>query len=157
MKKFLWIVPLFVVTFAISCTGGEDAADSEPEIEIPDSGISITDAWARPGRENGVTAVYMNVANGFAETDTLISLSSPVSGLVELHETYEREEGMMGMREAEEPIFPGKSAVVMRPGGLHIMLMQLQEVLNEGDSLELTLEFSLYGSETLTVPVRSPD
>lgn len=157
MKKNLWIVPLLIITIAISCTGGEDDSVSETDIEIPDSGILITDAWARPGRENGVTAVYMNVANGSAETDSLTALSSPVSGMVELHETYEREEGMMGMREAEEPIFPGKSAVEMRPGGLHIMLMQLQEELNEGDSLEITLEFSLHGSETLTVPVRSPD
>lgn len=156
MKKNLWIVPLLIIAIAISCTDGEDVSVSETDIEIPDSGISITDAWARPGRENGVTAVYMNVANGSAETDSLIALSSPVSGLAELHETYEREEGMMGMREVEEPIFLGESAVEMSPGGMHIMLMQLQEGLNEGDSLEITLEFSLNGSETLTVPVRSP-
>lgn len=157
MKKLSFIISVFLFLLAVSCTGDDQSADADPEIELPEQGIEITGAWARPGRQNGVTAVYMNVANGSAETDTLISLSSPVSGLVELHETYERENDMMGMREAEEPFIPGRSAVVMRPGGLHIMLMQLQNELNEGDSLELTLEFSLDGPKTLTVPVQSPN
>lgn len=157
MRKFIFIISAFSFLLAVSCSNDDQTADAEAEIELPEEGIEITGAWARPGRQNGVTAVYMNVANGSAETDTLVSLSSPVSGLVELHETYERENDMMGMREVEEPIFPGNSAVVMRPGGLHIMLMQLQQELNEGDSLELTVEFSLNGSKTLTVPVQSPN
>lgn len=160
MKKtyLLTITVLFLLYLYMGgCSGQQDTASGEPEVELPDEGIAITDAWARPGRVNGVTAVYLNAANGSAVDDTLVTLSSPQAGLVELHETFEREEGMMGMREVKEAIFPGSQVVSMKPGGLHIMLMQLQEELNEGDSVELTLQFARHGEETITVPVRSPD
>ena len=157
MKLFAIALSRFLFLFITSCSEERSSADTQPDVELPESGISITDAWARPGRVNGVTAVYLNVANGSAETDTLIAMSSPQAGLVELHETFEREEGMMGMREAEEPIFPGRSVVSMKPGGLHIMLMQLHEAINEGETLEITLEFALHGEETLRVPVQSPN
>lgn len=143
-----------VLLLVISCSS-EPTDPPAAEIILPDSGIEITNAWARPGRINGVSAIYMTVLNGSAETDTLISLSSTVAGLVELHETFELEDDMMGMREAEEPLFPGRSVVTLRPGGLHVMLMQLQEAINEGDEVELILNFALAGEVSVTAPVQS--
>ena len=140
----------------ISCNGDEVHTDVR-EFILPDDGIAIEGAWARPGRANGVTAVYLYALNGSAETDTLIALSSPTAGLTELHETFERGEGMMGMREAEEPYFPGRSVTGMEPGGLHIMLMQLREELREGDEVEVNLTFSNAGEIIVRAPVRAPD
>lgn len=141
----------FIVLLFVSCSN-----DSQSEQNVlPGSGIEITDAWARPARENGVTAVYFRASNGSEAADTLVALSSPVAGLAELHETYEREEGMMGMREAEDPVFPSMSTVVLQPGGKHIMLMQLNQPLSEGDEIDVTLEFAQAGEITLTVPVQS--
>lgn len=147
---------LLIATFflVISCNS-EPLEHEFAEIVLPDSGIEITNAWARPGRINGVSAIYMNVLNGSAETDTLISLYSSIAGLVELHETFELEDNMMGMREVEEPLFPGGSAVTMKPGGLHVMLMQLNDALNEGDEVNLILNFALAGEISLVVPVQS--
>lgn len=156
MKTSFIIIALSLLgslLFLASC----ESAETETPLILPESGIAIQDAWARPGRMNGVTAVYMHVLNGSAETDTLVAIDSPIAGLVELHETFDRGDGMMGMREAEEPFFPGESIVSMQPGGLHIMLMQLREALHEGDEVEVTLEFALGGEFTLTVPVQSPD
>ncbi|TVQ67302.1 MAG: copper chaperone PCu(A)C [Balneolaceae bacterium] len=155
MKSSLSLL-LFTLSF-ILFAGCQNPPEESAELILPESGIAIEDAWARPGRANGVTAVYMHVLNGSAETDTLVAISSPVAGLVELHETFDRGDGMMGMRESEEPFFPGESVVSMRPGGLHIMLMQLREALQEGDEVEVTLEFSIAGEMTLSVPVQSPD
>ena len=155
MNKYI-ITTLFAGLIIITSCSSEETA-SEQEFILPDEGIEIAEAWARPGRENGVSAVYMHVLNGSADTDTLVSLSSPSAGLVELHETFDRGEGMMGMRESEEPYFPGKSVVTMRPGGLHVMLMQLNEVLTEGAEVELNLVFSHAGEITVTAPVRSQD
>ena len=155
MNKYI-IATLFTGLFIITSCSSEETA-SEQEFILPDEGIEIAEAWARPGRENGVSAVYMHVLNGSADTDTLVSLSSPSAGLVELHETFDRGEGMMGMRESEEPYFPGKSVVTMRPGGLHVMLMQLNEVLTEGAEVELNLVFSQAGEITVTAPVQSPE
>lgn len=154
MKLASVTILITVFLIAISCSG-EPIDTPSVEITLPDNGIEIADAWARPGRINGVSAIYMHVLNGSAETDTLISLSSSVAGLVELHETYELEDDMMGMREAEEPLFPGRAIVTMKPGGLHVMLMQLHEALNVGDDVDLTLNFALAGEISVTVPVQS--
>ncbi len=155
MNKFIPLLFLAIILTTASCAQEETAG--EQEFVLPDDGIEIVDAWARPGRVNGVSAIYMHVLNGSADTDTLLALSSPSAGLVELHETFDRGEGMMGMRESEEPYFPGKSVVSMRPGGLHVMLMQLNEALNEGQEVELNLVFSGAGEISVTAPVRSRD
>lgn len=157
MKNNLVIVTLSLLGSLLLILPSCEPAETESALILPESGIDIQDAWARPGRANGVTAVYMHVLNGSAETDTLVAIDSPIAGLVELHETFDRGDGMMGMREAEEPFFPGESIVSMQPGGLHIMLMQLREALQEGDTVEVTLEFATAGSFTLNVPVQSPD
>ncbi|MCC5942218.1 MAG: copper chaperone PCu(A)C [Balneolaceae bacterium] len=158
MKLNLTIVSIITLTiFFFAGCSSERAEEPQVQFELPEDGIEIADPWARPGRDNGVSAIYMNVLNGSAETDTLIAFSSPVAGLVELHETFDRGDGMMGMRESEEPYFPARSVVSMRPGGLHVMLMQLNRPLSEGDEVELTLTFSGAGEMTITAPVRSPN
>ena len=157
MKSVLKYLPLLFISFLIvSCAAEESDQDGNIVYELPESGIAIENAWARPGRINGVSAVYLDLLNGSTESDTLIELSAPVAGLVELHETFDRGEGMMGMRQIEEPVFPGREVTVMKPGGLHIMLMQLNQPLNEGDEVTLTLNFALAGEITITAPVRAP-
>ncbi len=158
MNLFHLYIPSFLlIAFlsVISCNSEQNQTRTA-EYVLPDDGIAVEGAWARPGRENGVTAVYLNVLNGSAETDTLIALSSPIAGLTELHETFDRGDGMMGMREAEEPYFPGRGITSMEPGGLHIMLMQLKNALLEGDEVIVNLTFANAGEISVTAPVRSP-
>lgn len=155
-KSLIGIFFLLILGWIFSsCSSDSSEAQQQAvEAELPDNGISITEAWARPGRENGVSAIYFIVANGSAKTDTLLSISSPAAGLVELHETYELEGDMMGMRKSETPQFPGRSTTTLRPGGLHVMLMQLNRPLQEGDEIELSMVFSLAGEITISAPVR---
>jgi periplasmic copper chaperone A len=155
-KQILLTILLPVILLISSCSGGEEPAQAEREFTLPDDGIELVDAWARPGRENGVSAVYMHVLNGSADIDTLKALSSSVAGLVELHETYDRGDDMMGMREAEEPFFAPRSVTSMRPGGLHVMLMQLNRALTEGDEIDVTLTFARAGEITISAVVQSP-
>lgn len=160
MKTLLLPLTLLTLLFTFSSCSQEqsemETSNTETEIVLPESSFELADAWARPARENGVTAVYLNVLNGTDQPDTLLALSSTASGLVELHETYDRGDGMMGMREAEDPTFPANDAVQMVPGGKHIMLMQLNRELKEGDTVDLTLEFAGAGEITITAPVRAP-
>lgn len=160
MKTTLLPVTLLLLLLTVTACSqeqtSEESAGTETDIVLPDNSFELSDAWARPARENGVTAIYLNVLNGTDQPDTLVALSSTASGLVELHETYDRGDGMMGMREAEDPTFPANDFVQMVPGGKHIMLMQLNRELKEGDTVDLTLEFARAGELTVTAPVRSP-
>lgn len=152
VSSLILLTALFLLT--MSCSN-EQTESQAPGLDLPENGLEIVGAWARPGRLNGVTAIYMNVLNGSAEMDTLIGLSSTAAELVELHETYELADDMMGMREAENPVFPGRAVVTMQPGGLHVMLMQLNRALNEGDEVDLILNFAVAGEISLTAPVQS--
>jgi len=160
MKTLLLPITLLTLLCTLSACSQKQSdmeeSNTDTEIVLPENSFELSDAWARPARENGVTAVYLNVLNGTERADTLLALSSTASGLVELHETYDRGDGMMGMREAEDPTFPANDAVQMVPGGKHIMLMQLNRELKEGDTVDLTLEFAGAGEITITAPVRAP-
>jgi copper(I)-binding protein len=60
---------------------------------------------------------------------------------------------MMGMREQKEiPISPGEE-LQFKPGGLHVMLMNLKRDLQVGDSVEVTVNFAQAGQTRIKLPV----
>lgn len=159
-KNILFLtIPFLVISF-LSCSSGDEENQRSDDVRtstshLPDDGIEIENAWARPGSENGVSAIYMAVLNGSSEADSVIAVSSPAAGMAEIHESYEREEGMMGMRPAGNLIIPARDAVYLEPGGLHVMLMSLNRGLANGDEIEFTIEFANAGKRTLRAPVQT--
>jgi copper(I)-binding protein len=117
-------------------------------------GIEVSDAWARPGAEGRMSAAYFLISNFNTEADKLVSVETEVAGAAEVHESYEREEGMMGMREVPELELPAQSTVRFEQGGLHVMLMDLTQQLSDGDTFQMTLAFEKGDSVTVDVPVR---
>ncbi len=118
--------------------------------------VQIQQAWARataPGQSVG--AAYMTLVHH--ENITLIAADSNAAGSVEIH-SMEMKNGIMKMRMLEElPIKAGK-AVKLGPGGLHLMLFDLQKPLKVGEKIELTLCFKDKQGEvthqTVTLPVK---
>jgi hypothetical protein len=104
--------------------------------------IAIENAWSRataPGQAVGVG--YMTLVNSGATPDTLLEVSTPMAATVQMHETT-MNGGVMRMRELTEGIdLPAKSRVELKPGGVHLMLMQLQAPLEPGTSFPVTLRF----------------
>ncbi|MEQ9178581.1 MAG: copper chaperone PCu(A)C [Nitratireductor sp.] len=72
----------------------------------------------------------------------------------EVHETFIRD-GVATMRPAAQVTIPPGGLVRLQPGGLHIMLMELNYPLEEGAMLPLTLEFGADGRLTVDIPVLS--
>jgi copper(I)-binding protein len=64
--------------------------------------------------------------------------------------------GMMTMRPVEKVEIPAESTVKLEPGGLHVMLLDLQKDLVAGDTVEVTLTFSGAGEVTVTAEVKEP-
>ncbi|MES2742078.1 MAG: copper chaperone PCu(A)C [Pseudomonadota bacterium] len=73
-----------------------------------------------------------------AENSRLAAASSPVAGVVELHEMSMAGQ-MMTMRQIAGLDLPAGQAVALKPGGYHIMLLDLKRQLKEGDSVPVTL------------------
>lgn len=64
--------------------------------------------------------------------------------------------GMMTMRQVDKIEIPANETVALEPGGLHIMLLDMQKTLAVGDTVEVTLEFANAGEVTATAEVREP-
>jgi len=136
---------------ASSSAGGATAGAAE------ESGIDVSDAWVRAteGTEDpSMTGAFMTIDNEGDEDVTLTGASTPVAGMVELHEMA-MSDGAMVMRKIEGGIeVEAGYGQVLMPGGSHVMLMDLSEGLAPGDEVELVLEFSDGTSEELTLPVK---
>jgi len=120
-------------------------------------GIGVADAWVRPTIGDGrTTAAYMTITNDGDDDDVLRSARSSKAKAVELHKTTMTADGVMQMREVKNglPIKAG-GTLTLAPGGVHLMVMGLDEALADGGELPLTLEFAKSGPMEVTVPVRA--
>jgi copper(I)-binding protein len=95
----------------------------------------------------------MTVRNRGEDAVTLTKIATPLAMMPEIHESKTNSDGVRSMAPAAEiTIEPGQS-VALEPGGLHAMLMKLQEPMTEGETFPLTLTFSDGGKVTVEVPI----
>lgn len=86
--------------------------------------------------------------------DELISVTSPISPRIEIHEMKEVN-GIMQMRKVDAiPVLANKENKLV-PTGYHLMLMDLSAPLVKGTEFPLTLKFKNTGEKTVTIPVLS--
>ena len=117
-------------------------------------GISITDTWIRPGVKDRNTAAFMKIANNTPNEDTLFSADSDLAKVVEIHETFTRENDMKGMRQIDYILLPPNSIIELKPMGLHVMLIGLMNDLRSGDEGVITLRFKTSGDKTISASVK---
>ena len=106
--------------------------------------VQIEKPWTRataPGAQ--VAGGYMLIRNQGA-ADKLLSASSPASGKVELH-VHINDNGVMKMREVPGYDVPAKGSFELKPGGAHLMFMNLKAPLKEGDKVPVMLKFEKAG------------
>ncbi len=98
------------------------------------------------------SAVFMTLTTE-GEADRLVAASTPAARMVELHES-KMADGVMQMSPVEGGIAiePG-TETVLKPGGLHIMLMGVTAPLEEGGTIPLTLTFEKAGTVEMVVPI----
>ena len=115
--------------------------------------IAADHVWARASPSGAKTAaVYLTLVNKGAAEDRLVAVSTGVAGKAELHKTT-TENGIASMRPVPAlDVKPG-TTVVFKPGGYHIMLMELKEPLVAGQSFPLSLTFEKAGKMDVTVTV----
>lgn len=119
--------------------------------------VRVEGAWARatvPGQQVG--GVYMTLTA--ADDSQLLGGASPAARAVEVHEMV-MDGDVMRMRPMDALALPAGRAVELRPGGLHLMLIDLKAPLVAGASVPLTLRLrDAGGAESLLelqVPVRA--
>jgi copper(I)-binding protein len=97
-----------------------------------------------------VSAVYFDIVNNSNEATTLVSVTGEISERIEIHQ-HAMVDGLMKMQKVSEGIhLPAQQMVVFKPAGYHIMIMNLQQAINEGDIVELKLHFDNGSSTTIS-------
>jgi len=116
--------------------------------------IKIENAYTRataPGQQ--VAGGFMKIENKGA-ADQLISASSPVAGEVQLHEMA-MEGNVMKMRQLKDIPVPASTAVELKPGGLHLMFMNIKTPMAAGETVPVKLKFAKAGEVEVKFPVNA--
>jgi copper(I)-binding protein len=138
------VVALVLMAPALPGRAAEPVRIGALEIEAPWARASV--GTMRP------SAAYMIIRNAGERPDRLLRVETPAAAEAEIHATV-MEHDMMRMRPAEGLEIPPGDELRLEPGGLHVMLMQLQHSLDEGASLPLTLVFEQAGKVTIEAPI----
>ncbi len=116
--------------------------------------IHISNSWARAtpkGASNG--AGYLTVTSAATAPDRMSCAGSEAAASCQIH-SMTMDNGVMKMRpvEAGLEIKPSES-VTLKPGGFHIMLVDLKHPLEAGKTVEVTLQFEKAGAVKVELPV----
>jgi len=115
--------------------------------------VTVADPWVRAVVAGQMaTGAFMRLT---AATDAaLVDAASPVARIVEIHE-MKMEGGVMKMSAIDRLPLPAGKAVDLKPGGYHVMLMDLVAPLKEGDTVPITLTVADKAGKTQKVEVRA--
>jgi copper(I)-binding protein len=92
--------------------------------------------------------------NMSGEADRLVSASSDIAKRVELHTHIDAGNGVMQMRHDEDGFeIPAGGTHMLQRGGDHVMFMGLNQSLEQGDTVTVTLTFEKAGDMVVEIPV----
>ena len=115
--------------------------------------IRIEKPWVRETIGAGkVTAGYGKITNTGDDSDTLLSVSTPAAATAELHQSLDKG-GVMTMAPVARLDIPRMGAVDLRPGGYHLMIMNVIRPLKRGESVSLVFTFAHAGAVTVAADV----
>jgi hypothetical protein len=118
----------------------------------PAGKIRVDAPWARASA--GTTgAAYFTVRNDGDAPDKLVGVSTPAAGKAELH-MMSMDGNVMKMRGVDEVAVAPHGTAELKPGGMHVMLMELKAPLKQGETFPLTLKFEKAGNVSVTVAVQ---
>ncbi len=114
----------------------------------------VTDPWVRGTvAEQKATGAFMQLTS--AAGGKLVSVSSPAAGVVEIHE-MKMDGSTMHMRAIPGLDLPAGKAVELKPGGYHVMLLDLKAPLAAGSSVDLNLVVEGKDGKRETIVVKAP-
>ncbi len=101
--------------------------------------VTVSEVWVKttvPG--SAVSAAYMHIKS--TKSVKLLKVESAIAGMVEIH-SMKMDRGVMEMNAVDVVDVPANKAVELKPGGFHVMLMNVKRPINNGDKIPLTLTF----------------
>jgi periplasmic copper chaperone A len=119
--------------------------------------IEIEKPWSRataPGAK--IAAGYLVIRNTSSAPDRLTGASSPLAGRMETHVTVKDGE-IMRMRQVKGYDVPAKGSFEAKPGGAHLMFLDIKRPFKEGEKIPATLRFENAGEVKVEFQVTGLD
>ncbi len=136
------IVVAFLLVTVVGC-GQEHSGDP----------IVVRDAWIREPPPRSPVAGYLVIENRGGAPVALVAATTEAAGQTEIH-VMEYKDDRMTMRQVSELQIPAGEEVALKPGGTHLMLMELRQPLRDGDEVELVLRFGDGTERRIQMPVQ---
>jgi copper(I)-binding protein len=118
--------------------------------------VSVVDPYVRmapPGAK--ATGAFMTIRNGGDKETKVVTAASQAANITELH-NHINDGGVMRMRQVKEIAVPAKGEAQLKPGGYHVMLIDMKAPLKEGDHVVITLGFADGSSKEVHATVKKP-
>lgn len=156
-------------TGLVAC-GGSSSSDTTVAADTTVAGELVLDgAWARTSAAGATMgAAYLTITSPVDDALTGVKADASIAAMAQIHEVVMASDTTMAgsmssdstmapemkMQEVDEIALPAGEAVQLKPGGYHIMLMQLAKPLATGTTIDLTLVFKNQGEKTVTFTVQ---
>lgn len=148
MRKSRWAAAAAVAAVVLSACSSATPAPTQA------AGIVVSDPWIKAA-DSGMTAAFAVLENTGGGEARLVSVASPASTLMEIHEITTTADGNATMRPKDGGVtIAGHSSHLLEPGGDHLMLMELTEPITTGTEVEFTLTFADGSTTEFTAPAR---
>lgn len=140
MKKTLVLLTT-ITSLWVSAAGAD--------IKIANAYIKPTNTTERP------TVAYFTLTNTDKTDDTLLSVTTDIAKMVQIHETSINENGVMSMNHLTKGIkIPAGKSIALKPKGTHLMLMGLSKPLALNDTISFTFIFERTGTQVISLDVK---
>ena len=118
--------------------------------------VTVQEPYVRLAPPNApATAAFMVLKNSGDKDVKVMKADNPASKLTELH-THINDNGVMKMRPVPAIEIKAKAETKLQPGGLHVMLINLNAPMKEGDVVPITLTFDDGSSKKVDAKVMKP-
>lgn len=118
--------------------------------------VTVHEPYVRLAPPNApATGAFMVIKNNGDKDVKVLKADNPASKVTELH-THLNEGGVMKMRPVAAIDIKAKGEAILQPGGLHVMLINMNAPLKEGDSVPITLTFDDGSSKKVDAKVVRP-
>jgi len=118
--------------------------------------VAVNEPYVRLAPPNApATGAFMVIKNNGDKDVKVVKADNPASKVTELH-THLNEGGVMKMRPVPAIEVKAKGEAVLKPGSLHVMLIDLKAPMKEGDVVPITLTFDDGSSKQVDAKVVRP-
>jgi copper(I)-binding protein len=158
---------------ALAACGGSSSSDTTVTADTQSDGeLQMEGAWARTSAAGATMgAAYLTITSPVDDALVDVKVDPAVAMMAQIHEVVMASDTSMApadsmmspgstmapemkMQEVDEIALPAGEKVELRPGGYHIMLMQLSKPLEAGTSFDITLVFKNAGEKVVSFTVR---